>query len=462
MDPSLKHPDPPFRAWKLFLLFGLLLAGLAGVLAAAFALQGKAPMPLPAAVSDMLPGLHPLLALAASVTVLMLLAVLMWRAASLAAPGCDPVPLLAGFTLAGMGYLLLVRLAPDIAAARGRDVLAGLAGRQFAWLLLGVPAFLVGLWVARPSVLRRLARRRYWFAVLAVALIAVTGLFGQSINGRRLWLPLGPFQFQTIELVKLLVIFFAASFFAERSLAPVGPIVSNPRRGLRLHVLGPFAVTASLFVLPVIAQGDLGPALLLSLFMLLMFHLAEGSVLWPLAGLGAIVGASVAAYTFGWPSMVRTPFDMWLDPFHTSEVLSQSLWALADGGLFGTGFGQGWSGRIPIVQSDFNFTAWSEETGWVGGAGMMTLYAVVACRGLLASQAQSSPYRRHLATGISCMIALQALIIVGGNMGMLPLTGITLPFVSYGGSSLLVSFFMLGLLAGCSGREEPVVQGGKG
>ena len=462
MDPTLKHSEPSFRVWKLFLLFGLLLTGLAGVLAAAFALQNKVLKPLPAAVADMLPGLSPLLALAASVTILVLLTFLMWRAACLAASGCDPAPLLAGFTLAGVGYLLLVRLAPDIAAARGRDVLAGLAGRQFAWLLLGVAAFLAGLWAARPSVLRRLARRRYWFAVLAVALIAATGLFGQIINGRRLWLPLGPVQFQTIELVKLLVIFFAASFFAERSSAPASPLVSGPRRGLRLHVLGPFVVTASLFVLPVIAQGDLGPALLLSLFMLLMFHLAEGSILWPLAGLGTIVGASVAAYTFGWPSMVRTRFDMWLDPFHTSEVLSQSLWALADGGLLGTGFGQGWSGRIPIVQSDFNFTAWCEETGWVGGAGMMTLYAVIACRGLLAAQAQSNLYRRHLAAGISCMIALQALIIIGGNMGILPLTGITLPFVSYGGSSLLVSFFMLGMLAGCSGREEPAVQGGKG
>lgn len=462
MAPSLKQTEPTPRVWKLFLLFGLLLAGLAGVLTAAFALQGKAPMPLPAAVSEMLPGLHPFLALAASVAALVLLAVLLWRAASLAAPGCDPVPLLAGCTLAGIGYLLLVRLAPDIATARGRDVLGGLAGRQFVWLLLGVPAFLVGLWASRPSVLRRLARRRYWFAVLAVLLIAATGFFGQSINGRRLWLPLGPLQFQTIELVKLLVILFAASFFAGRSSAPASPIVSGPRRGLRLHVLGPFAVTASLFVLPVIAQGDLGPALLLSLFMLLMFHLAEGSVLWPLAGLGTIVGASVAAYTFGWPSMVRTRFDMWLDPFHTSEVLSQSLWALADGGLLGAGFGQGWSGRIPIVQSDFNFTAWCEETGWVGGAGMMTLYAAIACRGLLAAQAQSNPYSRHLAAGISCMIALQALIIIGGNMGLLPLTGITLPFVSYGGSSLLVSFFMLGMLVGCSGLEKPVVQGGKG
>lgn len=453
MDTRSRNSADDGSAWVQILALGLLLSGLTGLLLAVFTLQGQAPVPSQILLAVGFPADRPMAAVGISVAMYMLMVALLWLIACKVAPGCDSVLFVAGVALAGFGYLLLVRLSPDIAAARGREILAGLAGKQFFFLLLCAPAFLAGLWISRPGPLRRLARRRYWFAVLAIALVAVTGLFGQSINGRKLWLPLGPLQFQTIELVKFLVILFAASFFADRSGAASVPIMTGGRAGLRLHVLGPFVVTASLFVLPVIAQGDLGPALLVSLFMLVMFHLATGSVLWPLAGLLTIVGASVGAYVAGWPSMVRTRFDMWLDPFQTSEVLSQSLWAQAGGGLLGVGLGQGWSGRIPIVQSDFNFTAWCEEMGWIGGVGVMSLYALLAYRGLLIGNAQQSPFKRYLVAGISCMLAIQSLIIIGGNMGLLPLTGITLPFVSYGGSSLMVSFFLLGMLVACSGRE---------
>lgn len=440
--------------WSCLGFMGLLLIGMTCLLLTVFAEEGKIPVPPSILMVGGLLAEWPMVAVGVSTVLYVFCVAVVWVFAKRKAPNCDPVIYIIGAMLAGVGYILLIRLSPDIALARHRVGLSLLAGKQFNYLLVSLFAFWGGLWGADPKILQKLARRRYWFVVLAIVLIAVTGLFGQEINNRRLWLPLGPVQFQTVELVKVFVILFAASFFADCGEPLVGGRPPARWPGFRLQVVGPFVFTALLFLLPIVLQGDLGPALLLSLFMLVMFYVSGNGMLWPLMGVAMLCCVSCAAYHWGWPSMVRIRFDMWLDPFHHSEVLSQSLWALQSGGMLGAGLGFGWSARIPVVQSDFNFTVLVEEFGWIGGVAIVSLYLLLLYRGLKVASFQRNDYVRYVVIGILCVFVIQVLLIVGGNMAVLPLTGITLPFVSYGGSSLLVSFFLLGVLARCSGRMQ--------
>ncbi|MEW5914732.1 MAG: FtsW/RodA/SpoVE family cell cycle protein [Thermodesulfobacteriota bacterium] len=363
-----------------------------------------------------------------------------------AAPGHDPLILAAVFMLSGLGLILLVRLSPEVAAARRQAHLAGMAGRQAGFILAGLAVMVAAAWLTRPSLLARLARRRYFYALLAVLLILATGLFGREINGRRLWIPLGPLTLQTVEIAKILVVLFAAGYFAERRAYLKSTPGDRTAHMARVQVLGPFLATVGFCLLPIFFQGDLGPTLLLTLLMVVTFYMGGGRGWWALAALGAVAAVAAVAYQAGWPSMVRTRLDMWLAPFAYSEVLSRAHWSVASGGLLGMGLGQGFSAKIPVVQSDFSFVVVCEELGLAGGLAVLGFYALIVWRGLAAAARQPDAYRSLLAGGLVAMLAIQALIIIGGNVGLLPLTGITLPLVSYGGSSLLVGFAVMGVL----------------
>ena len=366
------------------------------------------------------------------------------------APNSDKVLLTAVFALTCLGFLLSLRLFPQVAALESRPPLHGFYWRHWYYILIGLAAMTVAAAMASQAVIQRLARRKYIYAVCAAGLIIATGLIGEEINDRRLWLSIGPFRFQTIEFVKILAVLFAAGYLAERRGFMARPVLPDRLDRSLIHRLGPFAFAAALCILPVVFQKDFGPAFMLVLLMLCMYYAGAGSRLIVMGCLAALVMVAWLCYRFELVSMVNTRFDMWMDPFHRSEALSRALWAAASGGLLGTGLGQGMGVSIPTVWSDFTFVIICEELGWVGGVSVIGLYGLVVYRGLAIAASQPDVYRALLAVGLSSSIAIQVLLIVCGNLVLLPLTGITLPLVSYGGSSLVITFLMIGMLLGLS------------
>lgn len=368
-------------------------------------------------------------------------------------PGADPFLFPMAAFLTGFGLIVLYRLAPDIARIQSNAGLRLLALRQLIWIGIGYAALIAIVLFVSERRLESIGRRKYLFVVAGALLIVATGLFGVELNGRRLWLKIGPLTLQTIELVKMLMVFFIAAYFHHE-----GRYVSTRRMaGIEvpgLRSIGPFVIMAALAVLPVFFQKDLGPTLLLALTFIVMFYVGTG--LWSVPVLGSALFAALAAlaYFTGTPSIVRTRADMWLSPFTHGEAIVSSLWAISSGGLFGLGLGRGLPAYIPVVQSDFNFAAICEETGFAGAVAVVALYALILYRGYRIAVEARSTYRRLLATGLMTLFALQAVMILYGVTGMMPMTGITLPFISYGGTSLVVSFVLVGLMLRISAREE--------
>ncbi|HID69948.1 MAG TPA: FtsW/RodA/SpoVE family cell cycle protein [Desulfobacterales bacterium] len=365
-------------------------------------------------------------------------------------PGRDPALLPMIAMLSGIGLLLLFRLGPDIATIRGRQGFEQLFWSQFRSFLVSLVVFIGSLWFFRRQRLERLTQKRYIYALACILLIALTALFGTEMHGRRLSLNLGVMNFQTVELVKILALFFMVGYFRyEGSFLEQG----RNRFGLpRGRYLLPYLLMWLLILLPVFLQRDLGPtALLFSLF-LIIFYLGTGSAMSVVSGIVLMGLAGTVSYLLGIPSMVRTRVDMWLDPFHYSQNLAESLWAVAAGGLFGTGPGKGLSHVIPVVQSDFNFSVIAEEWGLIGVAAVLVLFGSLVAICLRVAGRQKEPYLQLLAAGLGSLWMLQCLVIVAGNMALMPLTGITLPFISFGGSSLVMNFVMLAMLMRLSER----------
>lgn len=367
-------------------------------------------------------------------------------------PGADPFLFPMAAFLTGFGLIVLYRLAPDIARIQANSSLRLLALRQFLWIGVGYAALAAVILFVGERQLENLGRRKYLFVVAGALLIVATGLFGVELNGRRLWLKIGPLTLQTVEIVKMLMVFFVAAYFHHE-----GRYVATRRvAGVEfpgLRSIGPFLVMALLAVLPVFFQKDLGPTLLLALTFIAMFYVGTG--LWSVPVFGSALFASLAAlaYAAGTPSIIRTRIDMWVSPFTHGEAIVSSLWAISSGGLFGLGLGRGLPAYIPVVQSDFNFAAICEETGFAGAVAVVAVYALILYRGYRIAVAARSTYRRLLAAGLMTLFALQAVMILYGVSGMMPMTGITLPFISYGGTSLVVSFVLVGLMLRISARE---------
>ena len=345
--------------------------------------------------------------------------------------------------LSGIGLLLLFRLGPDIAVLRHRSGFSLLFWRQARSWLISLAVFAASLWFFTPRRLNELTQKRYVYGLASIVLIAVTALFGTEMHGRRLAINLGVMNFQTVELVKLLALFFMVGYFRfEGRFLEVG----RGRFGLpRGRYLLPYLFMWVLVLLPIFLQRDLGPTMLIFSLFLVIFYLGTGSSILVTGGLILMGLAGAAAYFAGIPSMVRTRVDMWLDPFHHSQNIAESLWAAASGGLFGKGIGQGLAHRIPVVQSDFNFSVIAEEWGFVGVTAMLVIFAGLVAICLRIARRRRQPWQQLLAVGLGALWMLQTLVIISGNLALLPLTGITLPFISYGGSSLLMNFVMLAL-----------------
>jgi peptidoglycan glycosyltransferase len=348
------------------------------------------------------------------------------------------MPLALGLT--SIGFILVERLAPALLL------------QQLSWLVIAAGAFCVTILIPRD--LSVLARFKYTWAFLGVLLLISPLLpgIGREINGARIWVGIpGIAQFEPWELVKIaLVVFFAAYLEEYRE------VLSTPPRRF-----GPIPVPPIPYLLPIVAmwlvamlvmvfEKDLGATLLFFGIFLAMLYLATGEPFYAVIGLVMLICGGFAAYhVFG---HVAARIDVWLAPFD-SELrfdqgyqLTQGLFSLANGGIIGAGLGNGMPERIPVVWSDFVFAAFTEEVGFAGALALLALYLVFVYRGMLIALRAPTMFLQLFAAGLSFIIAFQTLVIVAGNSKLIPLTGITLPFVAYGGSSLVTNFMLCALL----------------
>lgn len=346
----------------------------------------------------------------------------------------DPLLLSAICALTGIGVAVLFRIDP------------GLGERQLLWLLLGLAAF--GL-VAHAPLWEALERYRYLWAVSGLGLLLITALFGREAGGARLWLRFGSLGFQPVEFVKILLIVFLGTHLAEsRHYIGAGALGSRSLLPPMEH-LGPLALMVLLFTFLLAAQRDLGAALLLFGVFVAMLYVATGYARYALMGTGvAVAGAGVAALLF---DHVRIRFQVWLDPWSYADgrgyQIVESLFALGAGGLWGRGLGGGLGVRIPAVETDFVFSLITEELGLMGAAAVLFLLAFVSVRSIAPVGApEMDAAQRLIAAGVGLLFALQSALIVGGVTRLVPVTGVTLPLVSYGGSSLVASCVQLGLV----------------
>ena len=356
------------------------------------------------------------------------------------APGADPALLPIAALLSGIGLAMLTRLDT---AARSQ----ALAPAQTLWLLAGVVT-LVGTLVLVPS-LERLARFKYSIMLLGLTLLLLPAVVGREINGARLWLRLGNLSFQPAEVAKILMVLFLAAYLAENR--EVLTVSTKRLLGMWLppaRQLGPLVIMWAVSLVVLIAEKDLGSSLLFFGIFLAMVYVATGRPAYVLAGVLLFVAGAVGAFLLF--AHVRSRVDIWLDPFASAQgkgyQLVQSLFSLAAGGLTGTGLGRGLPDRIPYVATDFIFSAIGEELGLLGGVAVVAAYLVFCLRGLATAVRARSDMAAITAAGLVASFGLQVFVIVGGVSRLIPLTGITLPFVSYGGSSVLSNFVLLGLL----------------
>jgi len=360
-----------------------------------------------------------------------------WLALQWQRPNHDPLLLPITALLAGLGLVMVKRLAPNFLT------------RQLLWSLLGLGAMLtVGLGLQN---LRLLRRYRYTWLAGGLALLALTLLFGVNPagTGAQLWLGLGGFYFQPSEPLKLLMIIFLASYLAEKRPLLTGTVYQIGRFRLPpLPYLGPVLLMWSFSMLLLVWQRDLGAAWLFFAVFLSMLYVTIGQAGYVLLGLGLFgIGATIGYRLF---YHVRLRVDIWLNPWAEASgrafQIVQSLLAFAAGGALGQGIGQGQPTFIPVVHSDFVFSALGEELGLMGTLAVLILFALLVARGGRIALTAQTPFRQLLAFGLTVLLGLQALTIMAGSLKMVPLTGVTLPFISYGGSSMLSSFTMMGLL----------------
>ncbi len=357
----------------------------------------------------------------------------------------EPVVPAVVFCLFALGLSLLIRVGAEMGAVGRREILSYLAWRHAAWFGVGLAAMAGTALLASPRRLARLARKKYLLPVGAAGLLVVTWLVGPEINGRRLWLVVGQMSLQTVEAVKLLMVLFVASYFSYEHPQVINGLPMGRRPGV-LSVVGPYTLMLGLPLLALAVQKDFGPAVLIYTFFLVMLYLAAGSRWLVCGGLLAMVAAGAVGYWLHLPRMLHFRVRAWLDPFEASEHLTRGLWSLADGGLWGTGWGVGSPQTVPLSYSDFAFVSLAEELGFLGGAAVVALFLLLAWRGMVLAAGCRDPQDRLLAAGITVMITLQAVLVLGGVTGLIPLAGLTLPFVSHGGSSLVVNMIMAGLL----------------
>ena len=369
-------------------------------------------------------------------------------------PDADPYVLPITAVLTAIGLIEIYRISPQLARDQG------------IWMLLGLALF-VGVVVAFRDI-RRLEGLKYTCGAVAVGLLLLTITLGASVNGARLWIRIGGLQIQPGEFAKILLVVFLAGYLRERRevlAAPTRRILGIGIPALR-HAL-PLLLLCGISLLLLVAMNDLGTSLLFYVIALAMIYIATGRLLYVGVGLGIFAVGAIGAVQL--TSHVQSRIDGWLDPWRVEQSsgyqIAQSIYTIADGGVLGAGFGRGLilnsSGGtiIPFAQTDFIYSVIANEMGLVGAIAVVLLYLLLAWRGFRIATTADDGFSKLLAAGLATAVAFQVFVIVGGVIRLLPLTGLTLPFVSYGGSSVTANFAIAGLLLCISqraNRERPL------
>jgi peptidoglycan glycosyltransferase len=360
------------------------------------------------------------------------------------APEADGLMLPLAGLLNGLGYVFIARLNDELAA------------QQALWTFLGVGLYVATLLVVRRS--RDLEGWRYTllFIGLGLLLLPLLPVFGQTINGSRIWVRVGPINFQPGEFAKLaLAIFFASYIVDKRELFRTGTWKLGPLRLPEPRHAGPLLLGWGASLLVMVAQRDLGTSLLFFMLFLIVLWVGTERVAYLLAGLVLFIGGALVAWRRF--SHVQTRVNAWIDPWDDplggGFQIVEAQFGLASGGLTGTGPGRGYPQRVPAAETDFIFSTIGEELGLLGATAILMAFVLMIGSGLRAALGATRPFAKLLATGLTGLLGVQAFIIIAGVTRVLPLTGVTLPFVSYGGSSLLANYALLALLMRISDEQ---------
>ena len=355
-------------------------------------------------------------------------------------------------TISAIGLLEMQRLGPALEA----QGLATIAQRQLLYLLAGMAVLMVTALGLRRR-LHLLRRYRYSLLAASLALMAVTVVIGQEAYGARLWIEIGPVQFQPSELTKITLVIFLASYLDERRELLASPWYVGRIPLPPIPTLIPLGVMWGACIVILIVGNDLGASLLLFSIFLTMIYLATNQPSYVILGLTSFAVAAVILYQFFARIEIRVQnwLNPWADPLDLGYQQIQSDYAIASGGIFGVGFAQGEPWRIPAVNTDYIFSAIGEELGLLGTVATLLLLLLIAGRGMVIALRAPDGFSRLLAGGLAATLAIQTLIILGGVTRLIPLTGITLPFVSYGGSALLMNFVIAGILLAVSSTGIP-------
>lgn len=355
----------------------------------------------------------------------------------------DDLLLALAVVLASVGLAMVARLSP------------ALAQRQQLWILVSlVLALVLGPAFSR---FRRLAAYKYLWVVASLALFALLLILGQEVNGARLWIKLGPIQYEPIELIKLFIVLFLAAYLAETA-----DVIAKARPwSLRANVkyLGPLFIGWGASMAILVVQRDLGMAtLLLATFATLLFVATRRLDIVLFGALLFALGAFWAVHHYPY---VQTRIAVWrnpfLDPLGAGYQSSQAYYSMAAGGLVGSGYRLGHPEFIPDVATDYVYAAFAEEFGLIGALVVLAIFLDVVRRIFATGLEQPDLYTKLLSVGLGATLGFQVVIIVGGVIGLLPLTGITLPFMSYGGSSLVANFLLVALVWAMSARPRRTV-----
>jgi cell division protein FtsW (lipid II flippase) len=368
----------------------------------------------------------------------------------LRAPLADPYLLPTVGLLTAIGLVELDRISPELAAD------------QAIWVAVGGAVF-VGVLLALPDH-RVLERYRYLIGLTGVGLLVITMILGTRINGARLWIEIGGGQtVQLGEVAKVLIVIFLAAYLRDKRellAVPTRRVMGVPAPPM--SALGPVLVFLAACLALVVILNDFGTALLFLGVFLAMIYLASGRAAYTVIGLALFLVGSAAVYTV--VPRIESRVENWIQPFDDAQgqgyQLVQSLYALAEGGVLGPGLGRAFlvnadgSTVVPALPTDFMFSAVATELGYVGGVGILLGFLVLIQRGFVIAAGANDGFSKLLAGGLTATIGLQALIIIGGVIRLIPLTGVTLPFMSYGGSSVVTNFALVALLLIISHRSR--------
>ncbi|TVR26414.1 MAG: FtsW/RodA/SpoVE family cell cycle protein [Ilumatobacter sp.] len=358
-------------------------------------------------------------------------------AVRLLARGADPTLLPVTAFLHGLGYVMITRLSER------------LAGLQTLWSFVAVAAFVATLlFVQRPADLARYKWTFFFSGIVMLLLPLVPGI-GYSVGGAQIWVRIGPINFQPGEFAKLALAIFFAGYLAERREL----IAARTWKVGFVHLpqpryIAPILVAWGFSIVVMVGQQDLGSSLMFFMLFLVMMWVATERIAYLLVGTAMFAGAAVVAWRLF--DHVQTRVDIWIDPwsrpFGSGYQIVQALYGFADGGVVGTGLGRGNPGTVPAASTDFIFAAVSEELGMIGGAAVLMAYLLFIGAGLRVALRTEHTFEKLLAVGLTTIVGVQAFVILGGVVKLVPLTGVTLPFMSYGGSSLLSTYILLALL----------------